>query len=1052
VANEIAQFIGDGGWSWFQDPRAVFHQGTRRRTYVGWVDQARNIRVASYDHDTREQVIVILASDFSSDDHDVPAIEIEPDGRIIAFWSGHAGPEMFYRRTARPEDLTVWEPLLTVPVNTAGASGYTYPNPICLPVERNKLWLFWRGGNFNPTFSTTIDRVDWAPARNLILVPGQRPYVKYISNGSDSIHFAFTEAHPRSLTTSIYYAVYRAGAVWRADGSRIAALAQLPMTPSQSDKVWDGPARRAKAWTWDIALDAQQRPVITFASFPTDADHRYHYARWNGARWVVSQVTAAGGSMNLDPAEPNYSGGITLDKTSPNRVYVSRQVDGVFELDQRVTADGGETWTASPITTGSTTGHYRPVPTRRRAAGSDLDVFWMHGTYPSYVSFRTALLTHRIQVVTPVSDLACTAVRGSPDRIDLYALSTSGSLLQRTQRGPGQWSDWIHLGRGPSGHALGRPAAASWAPGRIDLFAVDQVTGHLLHKYHDGQRWTLWIDRGLGPDNHRVADPAAVSWGPGRVDIVARDAVTNDLVHWWYQPGSWRGPERLAASPGGAFVPSIASWAQRRLDIVTITDAGRLARFSFDGTTWQGWEDRGRGPGDAAYVGPAAVAAWGERRLDVFATTTDRRSLAHVWYDGAWRGPEVLRAGPDQAALAGMAATSFASRRLDVFTTEASTGDLLHTWFDGRWHNLERLHFVRAPIVTLPVQVPEPGGLPSRAAVLDVLRRVNDHWIGNHPDPGPNDWARATYFSGDMALYRLVGEPGYLDYASRWAEAHRFGLLGGTTTRNADNQCAGQVYLDLHELQPDPVRIADIEACIRNMVYGSEPDRHGDWTWVDALHMAMPVFTRLGALRSDPNYWIKLYRMYNHTKRIEGGGLYDQAGRRLWWRDKRFIPPGGVRSPNGKDVVWSRGNGWAVAAHVKTLKSIPATDLRAPEYRRTLAEMCQALVPRQRTDGFWNTNLADDQHFPGPETSGTAFFTYGMAYGVSSGLLAPSTYLPVVARAWNGMVTKAVRSDGLLGYVQPASDRPGPTSATTTTDFGVGAFLLAGIELARLTS
>jgi hypothetical protein len=47
-----------------------------------------------------------------------------------------------------------------------------------------------------------------------------------------------------------------------------------------------------------------------------------------------------------------------------------------------------------------------------------------------------------------------------------------------------------------------------------------------------------------------------------------------------------------------------------------------------------------------------------------------------------------------------MAATSFADRRLDVFTTEAATGDLLHTWFDGTWHNLERLHFLRAPVLT----------------------------------------------------------------------------------------------------------------------------------------------------------------------------------------------------------------------------------------------------------------------------------------------------------------------------------------------------------------
>src|SRR3712207_819286 len=122
----MAEFIGGGAWSWFQDPRAGLHRGARRRSYVGWVEPAKNIRLASYDHDTRQQVIVNLATNFSSDDHDVPAIEVEPDGRIIVFWSGHAGPRMFYRRTARPEDLTAWGPLRTVPVNTPGAMGYTY--------------------------------------------------------------------------------------------------------------------------------------------------------------------------------------------------------------------------------------------------------------------------------------------------------------------------------------------------------------------------------------------------------------------------------------------------------------------------------------------------------------------------------------------------------------------------------------------------------------------------------------------------------------------------------------------------------------------------------------------------------------------------------------------------------------------------------------------------------------------------------------------------------------------------------------------------------------
>ena len=351
-----------------------------------------------------------------------------------------------------------------------------------------------------------------------------------------------------------------------------------------------------------------------------------------------------------------------------------------------------------------------------------------------------------------------------------------------------------------------------------------------------------------------------------------------------------------------------------------------------------------------------------------------------------------------------------------------------------------------------------PGArLPNRAAVVEMLRRVNDHWISAHPDPGDNKWARATYFSGNLALQRLVHEERYLDYAERWARKHKWGLNGGTSTRHADNQCAGQAYLDLYEVEPDPRRIAAIERSVRNMVYGNEPNKQNDWYWVDALHMAMPVFVRLGALRRDPRerwtYWRKMYRLYNHTKRIEGRGLYDLRSKRfrLWWRDKRFVPEGKLsKSPNGKPVYWSRGNGWALAAHVKVLKVLPAGDRRAPEYRQTVREMCRTLGTIQRADGFWNVNLGDSKHLPGPETSGTAFFTYGLAYGINEGLLPRSTYLPVVARAWNGMVAEAVRNDGLLGYVQGVGDRPGRTSASETHDFGVGAFLLAGTEVVKL--
>ncbi|MFD7014759.1 glycoside hydrolase family 88 protein [Streptomyces sp. NPDC059928] len=358
------------------------------------------------------------------------------------------------------------------------------------------------------------------------------------------------------------------------------------------------------------------------------------------------------------------------------------------------------------------------------------------------------------------------------------------------------------------------------------------------------------------------------------------------------------------------------------------------------------------------------------------------------------------------------------------------------------------------PLASAPAAVAH-ARLPRRDEIVAVLRRVADHWIGAHADSGDNGWARATFFSGLMALHRITGEARYLAHARGWAESHSYGLIGGVTTRHADNQCAGQAYLDLYAVEPDPHGLAAIEECLRRMVFVDRPDKDDDWWWADALHMAMPPFARIAVLRGDDAYADKLYRLYRHAKRAEGGpGLWDPA-LGLWFRDKRFVPglPGAVTSPSGKPVVWSRGDGWVAGAHVKTLKALPPGAPHTDEYRAALAQLLGAAARVQRADGFWNVNLADPAHFPGPETSGTAFLTYGTAYAVRTGLVGHRAFLPVAARAWQGLVTTAVHPDGFLGYVQGVGDRPDssqPVTYDTTADFGVGAFLLAGTELAAL--
>lgn len=98
-------------------------------------------------------------------------------------------------------------------------------------------------------------------------------------------------------------------------------------------------------------------------------------------------------------------------------------------------------------------------------------------------------------------------------------------------------------------------------------------------------------------------------------------------------------------------------------------------------------------------------------------------------------------------------------------------------------------------------------------------------------------------------------------------------------------------------------------------------------------------------------------------------------------------------------------------------------------------------------------NLADPARTCRTGDSDTAIFTYGTAYALRAGLVPRDRYRPVAARAWHAMVNTAVHPDGFLGLVQNVGDRPErsqPVTHDSTADFGVGALLLAGTELATL--
>lgn len=367
-----------------------------------------------------------------------------------------------------------------------------------------------------------------------------------------------------------------------------------------------------------------------------------------------------------------------------------------------------------------------------------------------------------------------------------------------------------------------------------------------------------------------------------------------------------------------------------------------------------------------------------------------------------------------------------------------------------------------APVVVALLAVPAMAdSLPTREAILAKLRLANTYFMQQWPDPArpivtnrvrpSNIWTRGVYYEGLMQLHAIDPDKRYYDYAVNWGEAHQWGLRMGIRTRNADDQCCGQTYIELYQIDPKPERIRRIKANIDFVVDRNDND---DWWWIDAVQMAMPVYAKLGVLTKEPKYWDKMHAIYTYTKTKHGGkGLYNPEDQ-LWWRDRDFVPP--YKEPNGEDCYWSRGNGWVIAAMVRVLDVLPRDVGYRAEYEQMLRDMAGALVKVQREDGFWNCSLHDPNNFAGKETSGTALFTYGMAWGIRNGVLPAEKYLPVVIKAWNAMASEAVHPNGFLGYVQGTGKEPKDgqpvkyDSVPDFEDYGLGCFLLAGVEMYRL--
>ena len=342
----------------------------------------------------------------------------------------------------------------------------------------------------------------------------------------------------------------------------------------------------------------------------------------------------------------------------------------------------------------------------------------------------------------------------------------------------------------------------------------------------------------------------------------------------------------------------------------------------------------------------------------------------------------------------------------------------------------------------------EPGPLATglspqlkRRDVAQALRKVADWQLNRVQGQYTQDWTLAALYAGFVAVPPEVHGNTYRDAMKQMGTQFRWQL--GPRAEHADDQAIAQTYLALYESERDPAMLTPTRADIDAMLQRTDDPSKPLWWWCDALFMAPPVLANLSTITGDRKYLDFMDREWWITSQR----LYDPE-QHLFARDASFLDK---HEANGAKVFWSRGNGWVLAGLVRVLTAMPADYPTRPNYVAQLRQMAKAVAAIQGPDGLWRPGLLDAADYKLPEVSGSAFNTYALAWGILAGILDRKQYLPVVQKAWTCLLTH-IYQDGRLGCIQPVGAAPGQFTAASSYTFGVGAFLLAGSEVYKLSS
>ena len=308
---------------------------------------------------------------------------------------------------------------------------------------------------------------------------------------------------------------------------------------------------------------------------------------------------------------------------------------------------------------------------------------------------------------------------------------------------------------------------------------------------------------------------------------------------------------------------------------------------------------------------------------------------------------------------------------------------------------------------------------------------VAKSFVTTHPDPDVIRWGtQANHFTWQAGymmfamekLWRMTNDTTYLNYVRRYVDQNvdAEGRVPGFTPRALDNFIPGYACLLLYELTGEQ-RYARAAETIRRGFDSYPRNKHGVFyhshsiqqLWVDGVFMGQIFLARYARTMGHPEDFAEVVKQLQGLVSLCGrdDGLFyhgwAEQGKAGWAKQQ----------DSHSAEVWSEGLGWGAVLLADVFDYLPADQPGREPLLEALRRLCQGLKDCQDPQtGLW-CQVVDKPMERGNwnVTSGSAMFTYLLQSAINKGYISGSDYQPVVDRAYQGLLGKAVRnSDG--GY------------------------------------